>query len=62
MAIRFATLQSIDSSSMTILADGAQESRKGSCSGTDQIIRAVDSTTTGVQINTLTSGASPAAR
>ncbi len=62
MAIRFATLQSIDNASMTILADGAQESRKGSCSGTDQITRAVDSTTTGVQITSLTPGAGPAAR
>jgi hypothetical protein len=62
MAVRFATLQSIDNASMTILADGAQESRKGSCSGTDQITRAVDSTTNGVEITSLTPGAGPASR
>jgi hypothetical protein len=55
-AIRWASIQSIDDSAVTILADGATESRKGSCSGTDSIVRAIDSAG-GVSISTLVQGA-----
>ena len=58
----FGTLASIDSTSMTILTEGASENRKGNCIASGQIIRAIDSSTTGVQVNVLVSGALPAAR
>ena len=58
----YASLASIDSTSMTILAGGASEDRKGNCITTGQIVRAIDSSTTGVQINALVSGEGPAAR
>ena len=58
----FGSLASIDSTSMTILTEGASENRKGDCIASGQIIRAIDSSTTGVQVNVLVSGALPAAR
>jgi hypothetical protein len=62
LVIRWASLQSIDDASMTILADGGKEDAKGNCSGTGQIVRAVDSSLTGVTIANLTSGAGPASK
>jgi hypothetical protein len=59
---RWASLQSIDDASMIILADGGKEDTKGNCSGTGQIVRAVDSSVTGVTVSSLTSGAGPASR
>jgi hypothetical protein len=61
LVIRFATLESVSDTAMTILADGATEGRKSGCSGTGTITKAVDSAA-GIQISTLTSGASPASR
>jgi hypothetical protein len=61
LVVRFATLESVSDTSMTILADGAQEGRKSGCSGTGTITKAVDSAA-GVQISTLTTGSSPASR
>ena len=58
----YASLASIDSASMTILAGGASEDRKGNCVVAAEIVRAFDSSTTGVQVNALVSGAGPAAR
>ena len=62
LVVRWASLQSIDNASMTILADGGKEDVKGNCSGTGQIVRAVDSSLTGVTIANLTSGAGPASK
>lgn len=62
LMVRWASLQSIDAASMTILADGGKEDNKGNCSGTGQIVRAVDSSVNGVTITSLTTGAGPASR
>jgi hypothetical protein len=57
------TLESLDATQMTFLANGATEDRRGRCSSTGNIIRAVDSSLTGVQVTTLVTGAdSPTAR
>jgi hypothetical protein len=61
LVIRFATLESVSDTAMTILADGATEGRKSGCSGTGTIAKAVDSAA-GVQISTLTTGSSPTSR
>lgn len=59
----WATLQSIGSDSLTILADEAKEGRKGTCGATGNVTRVVDSLADGVQSTTLVSGANgPAAR
>jgi hypothetical protein len=55
---RWATVQSITSDTIRILADGAKEGRKGSCTETGSIDLTVDSIVTGVQTTTLISGAS----
>lgn len=57
-----ATLQSSESTYMTILTDGAKEDRKGTCAATGQIVRTTDSITTGVESTTLTNGWFPASR
>jgi hypothetical protein len=58
---RLATIQSVADSAITILADGGKEGRKGGCTATDTIIKAVDSAV-GVQISTLANGKMPAGR
>lgn len=57
----WATVQSINSTSTTILVDGGTVDRKGNCSSTGDIARAVDSPTTGVQITPLIGNARGAA-
>jgi hypothetical protein len=57
------TLESIDATQMRVLADGATEDRRGRCSSTGNIVRAVDSSVTGVQVTTVvTGGDSPTAK
>jgi uncharacterized protein with GYD domain len=55
-------IQSSNDSSLTFLAGGASENRRGACTVSGKIVRIVDSATEGVQTTGLTSGAGPAAR
>jgi hypothetical protein len=60
---RWATVQSIGGSSLTLQTAGAKEDRKGRCTSTNDIVRAVDSLATGVQTTTIVQGAHmPAAK
>jgi hypothetical protein len=60
---RWATLQSIEGSTLTFLVAGAKEDRRGRCTSTNDIVRAVDSPVTGLQSATILSGANmPVAR
>jgi hypothetical protein len=54
---RWATLQSIEGSTLTFLVAGAKEDRRGRCTSTNDIVRAVDSPGTGVQTTMILSGA-----
>jgi hypothetical protein len=54
---RWATLQSIQGSTLTFLVAGAKEDRRGRCTSTNDIVRAVDSPGTGVLSATVLSGA-----
>jgi len=58
---RLATIQSVTDDAITILADGGKEGRKGGCTATDTITKAVDSAV-GVQISTVANGKMPAGR
>ena len=59
----WATVQSIDSSSLTFLTVEGREDRRGRCTSTQDIVRAVDTLTTGVQTTTIVQGANmPAAK
>jgi hypothetical protein len=61
LVIRFASLQSVSETSITILADDATEGKRSGCSGTGKITHAIDSEA-GVQISTVTTGGNPASR
>ena len=61
LVTRFASLQAVSETSITILADGATEGKRSGCSGTGEITRAIDSEA-GVQISTVTTGGNPASR
>ena len=61
LVTRFASLQFVSETSITILADGATEGKRSGCSGTGKITRAIDSEA-GVQISTVTTGGNPASR
>jgi hypothetical protein len=54
---RWATLQSIEGSTLSLFVAGAKEDRRGRCTSTNDIARAVDTPATGVQITTILSGA-----
>jgi hypothetical protein len=54
---RWATLQSIEGSTLTLLVAGAKEDRRGRCTSTNDIVRAVDSPVTGLQTTSILSGA-----
>ena len=55
-------IQSATETSLTFLAGGASENRRGACTISGKIVRIVDSTTEGVQTTVLTPGAGAAAR